>query len=34
VIGAENISGAVNEVEMLLIRHNTAIAARFDQVFC
>ena len=34
VIGAKNISGAVNEVEMLLIRHNTAIAARFDQVFC
>jgi hypothetical protein len=34
VIGAENIGGAVNEVEMLLVRHKAAIAARFGQVFC
>lgn len=34
VIGPENIGGAVNEVEMLLIRHDGAIAARFGQVFC
>ena len=34
VIGPENIGGAVNEVEMLLVRHDGAIAARFSQVFC